>query len=238
MINPRQSLESLIDQNYILGHAINRYQIPKESHSKSIECLCTRHSIDLNFLLEVLNAFETPKTFSPKRFLSFSFDTLLDYLQRTHIFYQEKRLFEIEQSILQLVIGHQRDNPVVLLLQNFFRNFSVELSEHIQLEEEKLFPYLKSLHDYSTSFEKMEIPFKHQFSIQNFISLHDDEVESSLSLIREKILLQNPETTLSFPYKVLLHQMESFEIDLHLHGLIEDEVLLPKGRELELMLLN
>jgi len=238
MISPRQTLESIIDQNFILGHAISRYNIPKELHSYSIEWLCATHSINLNFFMEILSAFEKAKAFSPERFMHFSFDTLLDYLQRTHIFYQEKRLFEIEQSIHQLVWNHQEDNPVVVLLQNFFRNFRVELNEHIRLEEEKLFPYLKSLQDYTSSFKKMEIPFRHQFSIQNFISLHDDHVESSLALIREKILLQNPETTLSFPYKMLLNQMETFEIDLYIHGLIEDEVLLPKGKTLELALLN
>ena len=72
---------------------------------------------------------------------------IVDYIQRTHVYYFEKKLPEIEQSILLLSGHYDSHHPILAALQNFFHRYVQDLSEHIRAEEHLLLPYIKALQD-------------------------------------------------------------------------------------------
>src|SRR5215469_4600343 len=93
------------------------------------------------FIAALLRVFEE-KVFSAREFDAFPIPLIVDYIQRTHIYYLEKKLPEIEQSIMLLSGHYESQHPILIALRNFFHQYVKDLSEHIHAEETTLLPYL------------------------------------------------------------------------------------------------
>src|ERR1700760_2103121 len=98
------------------------------------------------FIMTLLRVFEE-KVFNPREFDSYPVELIVDYIQRTHVYYLDKKLPEIEQSILLLSGQYDSRHPILTALRNFFHAYVKDLSEHIQAEETLLLPYLKTLQE-------------------------------------------------------------------------------------------
>lgn len=189
--------------------------------------------VNPQFMAALLRAFEE-KPFCATDFDSFSIELIVDYIKRTHIFYLQKKLPEIEQSILLLSGLYTSHHPILAALQSFFHRYCQDLTSHIQAEETKLLPHIALMH-YSTTkagYLSEYILACQEYSISQFLTDHQD-TEDELRDIRETIRLYDPPTTNASLYRILLAQLQTFEQDLCVHAHIEDEVLIPKALELE-----
>jgi regulator of cell morphogenesis and NO signaling len=186
-----------------------------------------------DFIAALLSVFEE-KVFNAREFDAFPIPLIVDYIQRTHIYYLEKKLPEIEQSI-ELLSGHyESQHPILLALRNFFRPSVKDLSEHIHAEETALLPYLVLLQNAgnnATGFSRFLV-LRGEYSIDRFLSEHHD-TEDELKDIRQTIRLYEPPTTNESLYRILLSQLHAFEQDLCVHAHIEEEVLIPKAKAME-----
>ena len=185
------------------------------------------------FITALLKVFEE-KVFTPADFDRFPVPLIVDYIKRTHIYYLEKKLPEIEQSIVLLSGHYESQHPILVALRNFFHNYVQDLSTHIQAEETTLLPYLQMLQDASGSaggFSRFLLE-RGEYSIERFLSEHHD-TEDELKDIRQTIRLYEPPTTNESLYRILLFQLQTFEHDLSVHAHIEEEVLIPKAKALE-----
>jgi regulator of cell morphogenesis and NO signaling len=159
---------------------------------------------------------------------------IVDYIQRTHVYYLAKKLPEIEQNILLLSGHYDSGHPILIALQNFFHRYVQDLSEHIQAEEALLLPYIAALREAGHSpadFSRFLLA-RRDYSIDRFLGDHHD-TEDELKDIRQTIRLYEPPTDNESLYRILLLQLQVFEQDLCVHAHIEEEVLIPKARQLE-----
>src|SRR6202000_1191981 len=99
-----------------------------------------------DFIAALLRVFEE-KVFNAREFDAFPIPLIVDYIQRTHVYYLEKKLPEIEQSILLLSGQYDAHHPILIALQNFFLRYVKDLSEHIHAEENLLLPYITALRE-------------------------------------------------------------------------------------------
>ena len=190
------------------------------------------------FIAALLRVFEE-KVFNAKEFDGFAVPLIVDYIQRTHIYYLEKKLPEIEQSIVLLTGHYESQHPILLALQNFFLHYVQDLSEHICAEETSLLPYIGLLQNAAQSpngFSRFLLA-RGEYSVDRFLSEHHD-TEDELKDIRQTIRLYEPPTTNESLYRILLSQLQTFEQDLCVHAHIEEEVLIPKAKALEKELHN
>ncbi|MFZ7116692.1 MAG: hypothetical protein ACO1G9_15025 [Bacteroidota bacterium] len=191
-------------------------------------------NIDLDFIFVLLRTFEDESNFNSGDYDQFSLITILDYIERTHTYYLSKRLHEIEQTIDLLIKSYDKSHPILLGLSSFFLEYKARLATHIKAEENFMLPYIKSL----LKFERNEINVQEYFvttkdnSMDKILNAHDD-VELDLAKMREALVnTQTPETSKTL-YRILITQLESFEKDLLVHGLVEDRVLIPRAKQLE-----
>lgn len=185
------------------------------------------------FIAALLRVFEE-KVFNAKEFDGFAVPLIVDYIQRTHIYYLEKKLPEIEQSIVLLTGYYESQHPILLALQNFFLHYVQDLSEHIRAEETSLLPYIGLLQDAAQSangFSRFVLA-RGEYSVDRFLSEHHD-TEDELKDIRKTIRLYEPPATNESLYRILLSQLQTFEQDLCVHAHIEEQVLIPKAKALE-----
>lgn len=216
---------------------MGRYDIKSDWNLSPLEDLAKEKGVNADFLVQLINSSYEPSTASVSDFDSYSIPTLVDYLERSHRYYLQTRLPEIEQSISAMKWSNTY-HPICVLVSRFFAMYVEELGEHFLYEEQKLFPYAKFL---CRSKEQWHlIPalrvFLGQYSTTEFINKHDDSNKDELREIREALMKYEPPQENKFPYHILLDQLKSFEEDLQLHALIEDKVLVPKMVVLETLL--
>src|SRR5258708_13219240 len=124
------------ENNEFLPQVMQRYAIhPPMSDS----------DVNPQFMAALLRAFEE-KPFSAGDFDAFPIDLIVDYIKRTHVYYLQKKLPEIEQSIVFLSHPTTSHNPILAALQSFFLRYCQDLTTHIQAEETKLLPYIALMH--------------------------------------------------------------------------------------------
>jgi regulator of cell morphogenesis and NO signaling len=186
-----------------------------------------------DFIATLLRVFEE-KIFNAREFEAFPIEMIVDYIQRTHIFYFEKKLPEIEQSIGLLSNHYSSQHPILSALRNFFLRYVQDLSEHIHAEEQLLLPYIKTLQQAQKTpadFSSFVLA-RQDYSVDHFLKAHHD-TEDELKDIRQTIRVYEPPQTNESLYRILLSQLHAFEQDLFIHAHIEEEVLIPKALTLE-----
>ena len=192
--------------------------------------------VNQEFIAALLHAFED-NTFNAGDFDDFPIELIVEYIERTHVYYLQTKLPEIEQSILLLSEQYTSQHPILAALENFFHRYCQDLTAHIQGEETKLLPYIALLlRNVGASRHYNEYIFAPgQYSIAQFLADHHD-TEDELKDIRETIQLYDPPVTNASLYRILLTQLQTFEQDLCVHAHIEDEVLIPRVLQMERIL--
>lgn len=233
MITKKTSIKDSIALNQFNESILLRYGIYPRAEL-SIASAADDLVINTDFLVDVLNCYEGASVFEIEKFEQYSVPVLLEYLQKSHIFYREKKLLEIEQSVFNLMIGRIGSFGAVNLISAFYIEYKKELLNHFNLEENILFPYGIALHnayEYPSEYLKA-VALSQQYSIAKFAKDHQESHEE-LDRVRDSLRLFNPDKSDESALRVLLDQFKSFETDLYLHSLIEDEVLVPKLLKLE-----
>lgn len=189
--------------------------------------------VDRNFIAALLRAFDE-KPFCPEDFEAFPIEMIVEYIRRTHVFYLQKKLPEIEQSILLLSSLYTCNHPILVVLQDFFQAYCRDLTAHITAEETLLLPHIGLLSRSlaASNHYSQYVLARAQYSIAGFLAEHHD-TEDELRDIRQAIRLYEPPSTNASLYRILLAQLEAFERDLCVHAHIEDQVLIPKALQME-----
>ncbi len=235
MITKETTLNEIQQIDKSLGLVLKRYTDNPNNDASSLEHLCQDEGYDPQFLASVLNVFHQQKE-TLEELKHFSVPVILDYLTRTHSFYLEKRLPEIEQTVEQLMKvmdeeeGHLRD-----FIQMLHRVIKKDVAHHIQLEERIFFPYVRTLHKAlcSDELDNGMVQELRGYSAQIFEQHHDDTLERQLHWMWTYLAKFKPMGERLSPFRILVSQLESFEVDLRVHSLMEEQVLLPRVMELE-----
>jgi len=129
---------------------------------------------------------------------------------------------------------HGQNHPETIQIADLFLAVREELESHMMKEERMLFPYIKQLYESKkNNVTATPPPFG---TIQNPIRMMEAEHTSAgnaMSQIRE--LSENfavpPDACNTF--KALYSELKEFEVDLHKHIHLENNILFPKSIEME-----
>ncbi len=234
MITKNDKVSEIISQNKSLSSVLERFGIGEKDYHKTIEQAGREHNTDPDFMVEIMKAFDQDNKPDKKVLMKFPIETILDYLKKTHYYYLEKKIPEIELSLHDIIRRYHKGNTVLYALGNLFLAYKKKLTDHIRSEEEELFPYIGFLIDQLRG-ELLSQEARQKlasFSIEYFEASHTN-VEEDIEKTRETIVRFSPEQNFAMSYRIFLNQLELFEKDLHRHSIIEDEVLVPKAQRLE-----
>ncbi|MEJ7588001.1 MAG: hypothetical protein WKI04_10620 [Ferruginibacter sp.] len=223
-----------MEAQFSINQIMQRYYLPLDRNLLYSYEELQRTNIDQEFIYALLHTFEDEKTFLEEDYQKFSLEIIIDYIRKTHRYYLTKKLCEIEQSIEILLKDYSGNHPLLNILNDFFSEYTADLTAHIRTEEKELLPYINCL----LRFEKQETGLDaylaaiKRYSLKSFVDSHHD-TEKDLSNVREAILQYQPPASNQTPYRILLTQLHAFETDLSVHALIEDRVLIPRALKLE-----
>ncbi|HKL09544.1 MAG TPA: hemerythrin domain-containing protein [Bacteroidales bacterium] len=234
IITKDNKMADVIHLNYSTLTVLNRFEIALGFGDKTIEDICRQHQVDLDFFLEIINTFVNEDYFPKKHLQSFSITLINDYLKKTHDYYHQVKVPEIENLMEQMVNNCYTQKSNLTLLKKFFNDYKQELKNHTQREDEVVFPYTLAIEKafLSEKTERKTIKLMEEYSIDVFEREHDN-IEEKLFDLKNIIIKYLPQPKNFELCNKLLNELFTLEQDLNDHARIEDKVLVPKVREME-----
>ncbi len=165
---------------------------------------------------------QQPEMYAQESFHDFELNEIYTYLKASHVYYLESWLPKINQTAFQLKSNYGNEFLAVQILTLFLGRYQLELEQHIAHEEQVLFNFVGELLNGKYSREKKDFVIKH------FLFTHNDNVIVHLNELKEDLMKFEGGFRDNLVFQVLFTQLEIFQNDLLIHGLIEDEVFIPK----------
>lgn len=194
---------------------------------------CTKKGVDLETItreLEMLGensgAADNYKDWSP--------DFLVDYIVNNHHNYVRNKLPEIQAYAAKVAKVHGRAHPENVKIYEKFGELAAELQDHLQKEEEILFPYIKELVTADKNSDSVKQPyFKTAANPIQMMEAEHDEAGAGMEAIRQLSNDFTPPEDACTTYRILYQNLKEFQDDLHKHVHLENNILFPRALELE-----
>lgn len=148
---------------------------------------------------------------------------LCDHIVDVHHAYLRRELPRIDEMLARVVERHGEKAPELGELQARFRALRTELTDHIDSEEEALFPFCRDFEQQSG--DESALPR---------LDMHEaahTAVGETLTDMRELTGGYQPGQAYCTTHRVLLASLQELERDLHQHIHEENNVLFPRLRE-------
>lgn len=206
--------------------------------SNSLEEACRLAGIETDNVIEALEN-NTVSGSGNIPFASWPLDLLIDYILKIHHRGIRKNGPELLLLIEKVKNVHRTNHPELDELYNLVSESLIDLENHLQKEENVLFPYLIEL--YEASENNIRIPAMHCGSIANPIRVmhmeHEGEGDRYQHIARLTNNFQTPEDSCN-TYRLMLEELETFVSNLYEHIHLENNILFPEFMKLEERNLN
>jgi regulator of cell morphogenesis and NO signaling len=233
-------MAEIIHVNYHLLPIIARFGISLGFGDKSVRQVCSDYSIDEDFFLEIVNSFHNQHYFPKKHLQGFSVNLIVDYLHKSHNYYLNTKIPQLEQLLDQLnQLNATFHLETLQLINKFFLEYKTELSAHIKREEDNIYPYVFAVENaYLLKKTNPELlVLIRTCSIDDYESEHDN-VEDKLFDLKNIIIKYVPLPVENNLNQAILMELFRLESDLRDHARIEDKVLVPKVKFMEKWILE
>lgn len=220
-------MSDLIIENPSLLLMMEHFGIGSLVGEKNVAELCTGSQIGTSLFICVANLYNGFYPASVTKYNEKDIQLITLFLNNSHRYYKEEKYPEIQLLIKQM--NQQNKSPEIRLLENFFNEYFTEVTEHLDYEDQVVFPYIRLLLQKTTP-PSLEI--SNTFSVKEYRDHHTD-IESKLIELKNLLIKHIPiHSDIKLRRKLLLSLFE-LEYDLNIHTLIEDRILIPLVNKLE-----
>lgn len=195
---------------------------------KTLEEACLEKGLDVMRVKDKLKFVET-KSREQYDFSSWKASFLVDYIINVHHSYVNDNGLVLKDLSDKVAAHHGRSIPYLEEVNKKVRELICELTTHMKKEEQVLFPYIKSLEASSVEnkgFDTVQDPI--------WVMERDHEVAGEIMRVLREITndFTKPAGACN-SVGLLMHKLNEFESDLHMHIHLENNILFPKAVEME-----
>ena len=191
---------------------------------KSLKEACAEKSLNISDVIGELEALKQTPGSASLNFKDWDLGFLADYIVNTHHKYVTKALPELVFYTQKILSVHGEHHPELAEVADLFGKINTELLQHLQREEDVLFPAIKDALN-TDSLEAKKIIA----SEINRMSGEHEFVGGAMDKINELTKGYAVPEDACNTYKVTLKMLEQFEDDLHIHVHLENNILYPKA---------
>lgn len=195
--------------------------------NKSLHQACIEKGINATNLEKELNELNQLPINESQRFNEWNLDFLCDYIVNTHHKFVIKTLPELVFYTQKIAKVHGSNHPELAEVAILFGKINEELTQHLQNEEDVLFPAIKVA-------IKGSVPAANKIIISEITRMRGEHEVAGSAIDRISELTQKylvPADACN-TYQVALKLLEQFDNDLHIHVHLENNILYPKAFEL------
>ncbi|MGD0590617.1 MAG: LuxR C-terminal-related transcriptional regulator [Bacteroidota bacterium] len=234
LLTPNMKMADVVHSNYLLMPVINRFGIPLGFGEKTVTAVCRKHRINVDFFLAIANAFSNENYFPEKKLQTFNVLMIVDYLQKTHVYYIETQVPLIEKLLNDLLRRRPSDAKNLKLIKKFFLDYKEELFNHLEREETTTFPYVNKVYRlfHTPNPSTREKRALSKYSMHVYEEEHAD-VDEKLYDLKNILIKYVRGDSMHEVYQEVIFELFRLEKDIQDHTRIENNILLPLVEEME-----
>lgn len=163
-----------------------------------------------------------------------SLTALVRHIVDTHHVYTKDELPRLEGLFEKVCNAHGERHPELFRLRELFAGLNYELSTHLLKEEQVLFPYIEHLEEAFNEQRRVMPPFFG--TVKNpvrMMMMEHDTAGDTLAEMRQVSGNYAAQADACISFRTLYGALEAFELDLHQHIHLENNILFPRAEELE-----
>lgn len=215
-------MSELLATSEKLLQVVSRFGIHLGVGEKTIEQVCIEHNVDVKTFLAVVNFTYSAGDIKPIEG-DINLKTLCLYLQNTHVYMVNFLLPHIRRHLID-ALGASTNNDVTFLIIKFFDEYCQELKNHMDIEDKDIFSRIDDLlHGKKATHLATEINKIHTFPIEQKLSELKNIIIKYYSSSSDNNMIYN-----------ILQHLFMCEYDLFIHDKLENHLLMPEVRRLEL----
>lgn len=159
---------------------------------------------------------------------------LIDQIVALHHKYTREEIGRLQPQLEKVLSIHGRNHPELEIVRSTFCELAQELSTHMMKEEMVLFPYIVRMEESVIQKEPvLPAPFG---TVENTVAkmIHEhDSAGTALQTIHQVSDGYTPPADACISYQTLYKALADFEVDLHQHIHLENNILFPRALEME-----
>jgi len=234
-INPETiTVGEIVAQNYNAAGVLKQHGLDFCcGGGKTLQEACKKKNLDPGQILRELNDILEEPAASGMDFSRWSPDHLIDHIESTHHRFVRRKIVEISTFAQKVAHVHGRTYPENVEIYDRFRELASELTEHLESEEESVFPAIRSVFEKRMTGQPVETELTD--NLRSLLTSMEDEHETAGSVMAEIRTLSNdyiPPEDACTTYRILYKNLEDFEEDLHKHVHLENNILFKKAEQL------
>lgn len=221
-------IADIIIGNPYLLLMMEHLEINLEVREKTIEQICIESNINTDLFLTIANLFNGFKPTPLPEYSQQNIQTIISYLENSHQYYLKEKYPQIRQYIEE--INKINNHAEILMLGKFFDKYFLEVSEHLDYEDDVVFPYVLNLSN--LLLEKKSNNSLNTYSVTEYREHHDD-IEEKLTDLKNLLIKYMPQKNDRQIRRKLLLCLFELEYDLNIHSQIEESILIPLVEKME-----
>jgi len=232
-MNPLPTVSQLVAARPPRARVFEKWGIPYccGGGNASLDVACSQRGIELGAvqadLVECDRRGSALPLCAPANWPQAPLGGFIDHIVEAHHQYLRAELPRLSSLLHRVADKHGTLFPEIWELQGLFEEFKNSLEQHLDKEEQTLFPLLKRLEASSPW-----LAFPAQGRLANPICLLEMEhafLRDDLSKLREWTHDFTPPEAACGTYRVLLHSLAELEIELIRHMSEEEDILFPRA---------
>jgi regulator of cell morphogenesis and NO signaling len=228
-----KSLAQIVNQNHRAAWVFEKYHLDFCCKGKrSFLQACSEQQLLADQVLAELENLSTPDISVDKiQFDEMTLTQLIEYILLTHHAYVNRELPQIFGYLQKVSSKHGERHPELIKIFQLFAAVKEELENHMKKEETVLFPRIKEMEKHLLKEEAGQINLNITY-LQSPITIMEQEHDHAGTLMNEiRLLTDNytPPSDACTTYKLSFASLQAFELDLHQHIHLENNILFPKA---------
>jgi len=224
-ITAELKMSDVILRNSYLMLLLEHFEIEVPVLDKTVVQLCNDKGLNVELFLTFANLYNG-LNYKPEGFFSSrDLEHIVAYLKNSHRYYSEEMYPNISKIIKDM--SDVNKYPEMHLVEKFFEEYFSEVTEHLEYENEVVFPYILNLISSNTS-----IKTTIDYSVSEYKEHHND-IEEKLDDLKNLIVRYLPHQNDRELRRRLLFSLFELDFDLTIHSKIEDKILIPLVSKIE-----
>ena len=222
LFSSESRLSDLITAYPALLSMLTRLGISLGFGDRSIADVCEESGVDTDFFLLICNVY-TFNNYVPSTaaILGTDMSGLVPYLEKSHMYYVDKRLPHIERHLD--AIAQKLGGRIGQAFISFFKEYKQEVEEHFRHEENNVFPHIRAL-----MAGQQDMTYK----MADFIHNHSD-IEGKLNDLLNIVFKYVPPQVDDDNVLDVVYDILRLSEDLKKHTFIEEKIMVPLVKHLE-----
>lgn len=199
----------------------------------SLKEACERRNVNLDDVIGELKGLDHWSGSSDENFMAWDIPYLIEHIENTHHRFVRSKIEEISAYAEKVAGVHGERHPENIEIKRTFTELAYEMMKHMQAEEEVVFPLIQKI---AASRKKgQSVPQEEIQKLKDELNEMEADHDGAGNLMKTISELSNgfsAPADACATYQILYKNLEGFELDLHKHVHLENNILFKKAEEL------